>query len=107
MTPGTEVRLSGLKVGSVTTVRLDPDLFLADVRFTVPKTVKLPVDTVLAVGSDGLLGGRYLKLIPGTEDKVLQPGERVTRVTPPVDLMDLIGRAIFSGANSGGNAPPR
>ncbi|MDX2102784.1 MAG: outer membrane lipid asymmetry maintenance protein MlaD [Alphaproteobacteria bacterium] len=107
LTVGTDVRLSGIKVGTVTGVALDPQTFLAEITFSVPNTVRLPIDSVVEVGSDGLLGGRYLKLVPGADDKTITPGGRVTRVTPPVDLMDLIGRAIFSGAQgaAGGSAP--
>ncbi|MEQ8695888.1 MAG: MlaD family protein, partial [Bauldia litoralis] len=72
--PGSDVRIGGVKVGSVTSQRIDPKDYRAQVSFTVQNGIRLPADTVASVTSDGLLGGKYLRLKVGTGSKMLEPG---------------------------------
>ena len=62
---GSDVRLAGIKVGSVVSQEIEPVTYLAVVRIGVESDVSLPVDTVAQVVTDGLLGGRYMALVPG------------------------------------------
>ena len=98
---GSDVRISGIKVGSVTGQSLDPETYRAEVRFTVREDVELPLDTSAAVVSASLLGGKYLQLVPGGDPDVLQPGEQITLTQSAVNLEDLIGQMIFSQGGSG------
>ena len=100
---GTDVRISGIKVGTVTRQELDPQTLQARVTFTVKDDVKLPVDTIAKIASEGILGGSYIELSPGGDMDTLQPGDEIEQTQGSVDLMGLIGRAIYS-AGSGGNA---
>ncbi|MCZ6510523.1 MAG: MlaD family protein, partial [Alphaproteobacteria bacterium] len=59
---GSDVRISGVKVGTVTDRVLDTDSFEAVILFTVSTEVQLPVDTQAVVTSEGLLGNKYLRL---------------------------------------------
>jgi phospholipid/cholesterol/gamma-HCH transport system substrate-binding protein len=99
---GSDVRISGIKVGSVLEQRLDPETFRAEVRFTVSDDVELPLDSSAAVVSGGLLGGKYLQLVPGGDIEYLEPGGEVTFTQSAVNLEDLIGQAIFSQGGGGG-----
>jgi phospholipid/cholesterol/gamma-HCH transport system substrate-binding protein len=101
---GADVRVSGVKVGSVTGLTLDPSDYFVRMRFSVPATLKLPEDTVATITSDGLLGSRYLKLVTGNADEMIAPGGQVTRTQPPVDVIDLISRFAFSSGGGGGAA---
>ena len=98
---GSEVRISGIKVGNVLEQSLDPETFRAEVRFTVRNDVELPLDTSAAVVSAGLLGGKYLQLVPGGDIEYLEPGGEVTLTQSAVNLEDLIGQAIFSQGSGG------
>jgi phospholipid/cholesterol/gamma-HCH transport system substrate-binding protein len=62
---GSDVKLSGIKVGTVFEQRLEPNTYLAIVRMNINSSVKLPVDTVAQVTSDGLLGSNFVALVPG------------------------------------------
>lgn len=105
--PGTDVRLSGIKVGQVRSVELDPKTYLALVTVDIDRKIQLPVDSVIQVSSQGLLGGYYVSIAPGNADDMLKPGDRFRAAQGPVDLMDLIGKAIFSAAQSkSGDAAP-
>jgi len=106
LTVGGDVRLSGIKVGTISGERLDPESYRAVVSFTVDQSLKLPDDSSAKIASQGLLGGNYLSLEPGGSDVMLKPGQEVRYTQGSVNLMDLIGQAIFGAAGSKGSAPP-
>jgi phospholipid/cholesterol/gamma-HCH transport system substrate-binding protein len=102
---GADVRISGIKVGTVLDQALDPKNFTALVRISVQPDIKLPVDTIAAITSSGLLGSDYMALEPGNEDETLKPGAMIAHTQPPMDLSGLIGQAIFSGGGTGAKKP--
>ena len=93
---GADVRIAGVRVGSVTETRIDPQTFSAEVTMRVDGGLKLPDDSSAEVTSEGLLGGRYVSLVPGGSDKVLADGGRITQTQGSVSLEALLGRFIFS-----------
>ncbi len=93
---GADVRMAGVKIGTVTSARVDPKTFLAEVGFTVQPGIELPKDSSAEITSDGLLGGKYLSLVPGGDSAVLQPGQVVTITQSAVSLEQLLGKFIFS-----------
>ncbi len=103
---GSDVRISGIKVGSVVSEVLDPKTFLATLRMSVEPSLKLPDDTVAEIVSSSLLGDKYLSLVPGGSDKVIAPGGRIKYTQSSVNLEHLIGQMIFStpGKKPGGGA---
>jgi phospholipid/cholesterol/gamma-HCH transport system substrate-binding protein len=96
MVVGADVRLAGVKVGSVTTARVDPQSYQADVTFNVQSSVKLPRDSSAEITSDGLLGGKYLSLVPGGDEKMLASGDAITITQSAISLEQLLGKFIFS-----------
>ncbi len=98
---GSDVRMSGIKVGTVLGQELDKENFLAVVRFSVIPDVALPIDSSASVTSEGLLGGHYLSLSPGGMDEYLEEGDEVEFTEGAVDLFGLIGQAIYSVNDDG------
>jgi len=96
ITAGTDVRLAGIKIGTVTGTELDPVSYQAIVRFSVDNTIEVPEDSSLKIASEGLLGGSYLELEPGGAFDMLADGGEVEFTQGYVDLMGLIGQAVFS-----------
>ena len=94
--PGSDVRMSGIKVGTVTSSNLDQNTYLAVVRMTIRNDIKVPDDTSIAVSSDGLLGDKFLALSPGGSDGMLKPGGEILTTQGSIDLMSLVGQMIFS-----------
>ncbi len=92
---GTDVRVAGVKVGSIRSIALNPKTYLADVVFSVQKDLQLSTDSSATVSTDGLLGGKYLALATGGEDKMLKPGDAVTITQGSINLESLIGTYIF------------
>src|SRR5262249_17346310 len=105
ISPGSDVKLSGIKVGRVVGARLDPSSFLAILTLTVDSSIKLPEDTIAKITSDSLLGGNYVALEPRREDNLIPAGGQIQSTQDPINISDLIGRFIFGG--TGGTKPPK
>jgi len=87
---------------------LDPKTYQAVVRLSVDQRYKLPTDTSAKLVSESLLGGLTMSLEPGGADKDFASGGTITKTQGSVNLLDIIGQAIFSGTKSGDkpSAPP-
>jgi phospholipid/cholesterol/gamma-HCH transport system substrate-binding protein len=101
---GSDVRIGGIKVGSVVDQTLDPKTYRAEVRFTIRDDIEVPADSSVAVASDGLLGGKYLSLVPGGDVEMLKAGDEVFLTQSSINLEDLIGHFIFSQSSGEGAA---
>lgn len=105
LAPGNDVRISGVKVGTVTTTTLDPKTFEAVVQVQVDPKLQLPIDTSAAIASESLLGGKYLNLQPGGDEEMLKPGARIQYTQSAVNLEDLVGRFMFNAGQGGKQQP--
>ena len=107
---GTDVKVNGVKIGSVSGLKLNTDAdakqFLVTVAMTLNPSVKLPTDTMALIATESLLGGKYLSLEPGVDDTLISnDGKgRITRTQAPMRLDDLIGQLIYSGKRGDGGA---
>lgn len=93
---GDDVQISGVKIGTVVDVELDPVTYLARVRMSIDPDIELPVDTAALISSESLLGGRYLALQPGAEEDMIEAGGRIPYTQAPQNLEQLLGQFIFS-----------
>jgi phospholipid/cholesterol/gamma-HCH transport system substrate-binding protein len=100
---GADVRVAGVKVGSVQSIRLDTKTYQAVVGFTVQNGVSLTDDSSATVSTDGLLGGKYVALATGGDDQILKPGGTITITQGSVNIEALIGKYIF-GSTGGKSA---
>lgn len=98
---GTDVRLAGVKVGTITDLRLNPQTFYADAVVAVDKAIVLPDDSAILVSSEGLLGGNYIEIVPGGSLDTLAPGAEIEDTQGSVSLVTLLLR--FVGAQSDGD----
>jgi phospholipid/cholesterol/gamma-HCH transport system substrate-binding protein len=103
---GSEVRISGIPVGTVVNQSLDPATYRARVRFTVNSSIELPEDTSAEIVSDGLLGGKYLALVPGGSPDTLAPGGEIRFTQSSISLESLIGQYIFGQGGQQNAEPP-
>lgn len=97
---GTDVRLAGVKVGSVTDLDLNPETFRADARFTVADRIALPDDSAVIVSSEGLLGGNFVEILPGGSPFNLEPGSEIEDTQSSVSLVDLLLKFVTSDPNA-------
>lgn len=98
---GSDVRVSGVSVGTVTDLVLDPATFKAEVTITIGEEFSFSDDTTAAVASEGLLGGNYLDLVPGGSPNLLVAGDNIEFTQDSVDIVQLLGRFIFSVEKNG------
>lgn len=101
VSPGTDVRMAGIKVGKVAGQSLDPTSFQAVLELSIDKGLKLPIDSSAAVTTEGILGGTFIALTPGGEETMLNPGEEIAETSGATDLMALIGGFV----NKSGEKP--
>ncbi len=94
---GTDVRLGGVKVGTVTSIELDPKTFRATTDFTVDSEIRLPEDTAVVIGSEGLLGGNFVELVPGGSPFDLEPGAEIEDTQSSVSLVNLLLKFVTGG----------
>jgi phospholipid/cholesterol/gamma-HCH transport system substrate-binding protein len=104
---GGDVKIGGVKIGQITGISIDPQSYLALVKFSVAPEIKLPVDSVASITTEGLLGGKYIGLEPGISDDMLKPGALITHTEASVSLENLIGKFMYSsgGDSKSGGAP--
>ena len=100
---GGDVRIGGVKIGTVTDERIDPKTFDAIVSMSVRDDIHLPKDTGAAITSESLLGGKYISLSPGGDETDLKPGEMITVTQSSVSLEALLGKFIFSVTSLNGS----
>jgi phospholipid/cholesterol/gamma-HCH transport system substrate-binding protein len=96
---GADVRVAGVKVGTVDSATIDPKTYQAVVGLTVRDDLKLPKDSSAVITSESLLGGKYLALSPGGDDAMLQPGQTITITQGSINIEELLGKFIFSASN--------
>ncbi|MGI1663135.1 outer membrane lipid asymmetry maintenance protein MlaD [Palleronia sp. KMU-117] len=97
---GTDVRLGGVKVGTVTDLTLNPATFRADTTFTIDGALQLPEDTAVVISSEGLLGGNFVELLPGGSPFNLEPGSEIEDTQSSVSLVQLLLRFV-TGSEDG------
>ncbi len=100
---GADVRIAGVKVGSVDSITLDTKTYEANVGFSVRNGVELSTDSSATVATDGLLGSKYLALATGGEEKNLAPGQAITITQGSTNLEALIGKYIFGSTSKSGD----
>ncbi|MDB2390564.1 outer membrane lipid asymmetry maintenance protein MlaD [Alphaproteobacteria bacterium] len=100
---GDDVRISGIKIGRITSQTLDPDTYIARIAMAINPDITIPADSSARITAASLLGGNYLELMPGADENMLAPGDVIYDTRDPVSLTDLLGKAVFAGADGGAN----
>ncbi len=96
---GSDVRISGMKVGSVTEQNLDPQNYVAIVTLSVDGTVKLPKDSTAEIIGDGLLGAKYVAIVPGGSEEKFKNGDEIQFTQSAISIESLIGKFMFGAAD--------
>lgn len=91
---GGDVRIAGVKVGSVTAMSLDPKTYYARVTLSVATDIQVPEDSLAKITSSSLLGDSYIAIDPGAADEMLEPGGEISFTQSSVNVGDLIGKFI-------------
>lgn len=91
---GTDVHMAGVKVGSVTDLKLNPETFRADATFTMKRGIDVPDDSAISIASEGLLGGNFVEVIPGGSPFNLEAGGEIEDTQSSVSLITLLMKFV-------------
>lgn len=94
---GSDVRMSGIKIGTVTGQSLDPSTYQAVLTLTVDRNLRLPDDTSAKITAEGLLGGKFVALDPGGSETMLVDGGRIVYTQGALDIWSLVSQYMFEG----------
>ncbi len=98
---GSDVRINGIKVGTVVNQKLDNDDYMVDVVLSISPDIKLPRDSVASIVGDGLVGDKFIKIEPGKSREYLTPGETFANTKDFKSLEDMVGEIIFMVTDDG------
>jgi phospholipid/cholesterol/gamma-HCH transport system substrate-binding protein len=105
ITVGSDVRMAGLKVGTITDLRLNPQTFYADATIALRNDILLPSDSAILISSEGLLGGNFVEITPGGSPENLAPGDEIEDTQGAISLITLLMKFVGSGADKAGSTP--
>ena len=98
---GSDVRINGIKVGTVVAQKLDTENYDAEIVMSLASDIKLPKDSVAVIVGDGLIGDKFIKIEPGHDKEMLQNGDIITNVKDFKTIEDMVGEIIFMVTDNG------
>ncbi|MBS4773545.1 MAG: outer membrane lipid asymmetry maintenance protein MlaD [Proteobacteria bacterium] len=101
LTVGSDVRLNGIKIGTVIAQKLDPEDYTAEIKMSLTSDIKLPADSTAAITGDGLVGDKYIKIEPGHVKEYLKDGDTLKNTKDFKTLEDMVGEIIFMVTDNG------
>ena len=93
--PGSNVEISGVAVGKVSDISLDQKLYQAVVTMQIQNAVGVPVDSTAAVKTSGLIGDKFISIIPGADDTMLKDKETLLDTQAAIDIEEMISKYVF------------
>jgi phospholipid/cholesterol/gamma-HCH transport system substrate-binding protein len=96
---GTDVRLAGVKIGSVTGMELNTQTYRADAVMTLSNNIPIPNDSSAVVASEGLLGGNFIEIVPGGSMDNFASGDEIVDTQGAVSLLQLLLTYVGGGAS--------
>ena len=97
---GSDVRLAGVKVGTISSISLNPQTFFADATIQLRTDILLPEDSAILISSEGLLGGNFVEILPGGSLDNLSPGDEIEDTQGAVSLITLLMKFVSGNADS-------
>lgn len=100
---GSDVRINGIKVGTVVSQKLDNQNYDAEIGMSLASDLKLPKDSTAVIVGDGLIGDKFIKIEPGKSKEFLKDGDVITNVKDFKTIEDMVGEIIFMVTDNGEN----
>ena len=94
---GTDVRLAGVKIGTVTAVSLNPETYRADTVVEIDQATQIPDDSAIVISSEGLLGGSFVEVMPGGSPFFFDAGDEIVDTQGSVSLISLLLKFVSGG----------
>ena len=87
---GSKVKLSGVNIGTVKNISLEPESYYAFITMNFDKKFSFPDDTEASVQLEGLLGGSYISILPGGSDVILLNDQEILYTQGSTSLLNLM-----------------
>ena len=97
---GADVRINGIKVGTVTSQTINPEDYMVDVTLSIKPNISLPKDSAVIITGDGLMGDKFVKIAPGKSAEKLTQGSTAENTKDAKSLEDMVGEIIFMVTNN-------
>lgn len=91
---GTDIRMAGVKIGTVTDLELNPTTFRAQATMAINEEIELPDDSAVIISSEGLLGGNFVEVLPGGSPFNYENGDEVLDTQGAVSLISLLSKFV-------------
>ncbi len=99
---GADIKISGIKIGEVSDITLEPGSYYATVIFSLNKDVALPIDSRAQIVTSGLIGGKYIAIEPGTDEQHLKDNDKVIYTKSAMNIENLINKLVYSFTSNSG-----
>jgi phospholipid/cholesterol/gamma-HCH transport system substrate-binding protein len=93
---GARVEMAGVEIGSVSSISIDKERMLAKVELSIDKNIGLSEDIIASVKTSGIIGQKYIDILPGGSDTMLEPGDEVVNTESSLDIESLVRKFIFN-----------
>ncbi len=97
VTVGTDIRMAGVKVGTVTGLALDPNTFRAQATLSINEGIPVPDDSTAIVSSEGLLGGNFVEIVPGGSFDNYAEGAQILDTQGSISVVQLLLKFVSGG----------
>jgi len=91
---GSEVLISGVKIGEVAELKLDANNFMAVASLSIKSDYSIPIDSTAIIATSGLLGNKYIEILPGSDEKTINRGEKITFTQSSIKLESIISKFV-------------
>jgi len=95
--PGADVEMAGVRIGQISSISLDPKRQVANVELKIKNDIVLTDDVIASVKTSGLIGDKYINILPGGSETVLKSGDLITETESAIDIENLISKYVFGG----------
>ena len=92
---GADVRINGIKVGTVISQKINSLDYMVDVKLSILPNIAIPSDSTVLVVGDGLMGDKFVKIEPGNSSEKLKNGDLIEKTKDAKSLEDMVGEIIF------------
>ncbi len=94
--PGARVEIAGVEIGIVSEISIDLEQLTAKVSFSIDKKMELPEDSIASIKTSGIIGEKYIDILPGGSDLMLEDGDEISNTESSLDIESLVRKFIFS-----------
>ncbi len=90
---GSSVEVAGVEVGRVISIQLTP-LYQARVKINLEAGLLVHDDAIASIRTKGIIGDKFVKLSPGSSEKLIPPGGKIINTESAIDLEELLSSYI-------------